>query len=181
MTKLYDKNEEVFFEETVKEDVKEVTQEVTDVITPHPLDDVLAKVKTQFEENQSHQKAKKKPYFTSKKAKAVYDVSGTSLHPSKLTLVGGKFDTKYKAQLENIVFSKNDSINPDTLLPLLVLVGYIRAKAFPIRITCNGYSKLPHNLAQCLNEFFTENMPILEGIYEMFSNTSHIPLGADHE
>lgn len=114
-------------------------------------------------------------YFVTKKGKYVYDLNGTSLAPSKKTMLGGKFKEKYRRQIENILFNGNDDIDPDNILPLLLLNEYINSGVVPIRLVMRGYSKLLVSMVEVLNDYFNEHKAVVDGIYNMFKQTTELP------
>lgn len=174
MSKLYDKNDELYFN---TEDAK---HDIPSTETESPIDDVLAKVKATFEAEVSTKKPKE-DFFAVKKGKHYYDLKNTSLAPNKLTLIGGKLEERYTKQIENIVFTEEATINPDNLVPLLVLVEMIKNGKTPIVITCPGFNKIVPTLVKVLNVFVKDNFHVLDGIYHMFSNVSTVPTGDQHD
>lgn len=111
-------------------------------------------------------------YVTSGKGKYHYEVTGTSLQPSAVSLIGGNFETKYRKQLDSIIFSKLDNIDPDHLVPLLFLIDAKEKKSLPVKVSYQKYQKYSQRIAKVINSFLNDNVYVLHGIYDMFTKSN---------
>lgn len=161
MTKLFDL-EETFAEPELVEETPVVEEDI-----PLPTkEEILSTLGPRTRQN----------YFTPKgKGKIVYDLLGTSLAPSKVTMLGGKFKEKYRKQVDSVLFNELDSIDPSSLLPLLLINEYINQGAYPIRVVCSGHSNSIPHITSVLNDFYNEHKAVVDGVYRMFKQTTEIP------
>ena len=115
---------------------------------------------------------KNKVYF-SISSKTEVDVSRTYLVPSRLVVLSIKhFDTAYMKQLEGIIYTKKEELDPNKLMALIYLYEHIQKGKFPMKATCKNFSSLNGKINNVLNKFFNDNIDVIKGIFTMFkSNT----------
>lgn len=117
------------------------------------------------------------PIFTTGKTKNIFDITHTSLSPLRTTLTGGNFKAKYKAQIENIVFSQSSVIDPEDIFALLVLVEMVKEGKYPIKLKGDGFKRLLPSITDVLDNFIRNNKPVLIGVLNMFKGTTELPSG----
>lgn len=109
--------------------------------------------------------------FTRGKGDVMYNIDATPLTPTRATMIGaGTFEERYKRQLDSFLYTKEEELNPDNLIPLMILVEASDGGKKSIRIKTGKHKLLAGKIVQCLNTFFEENSPILESMFNMFKN-----------
>lgn len=106
--------------------------------------------------------------FTSAKCKVQYDITNTSISPTRLTMASGDFAKAYRKQLDDLLYDFESEVNPTKLVGLLVVVEQVESGAKLIRIRAPGYNKLIPKVVSVLNDFYFTNGQILKGILDMF-------------
>lgn len=117
--------------------------------------------------------------FTVAKSKVQYDISNTSIYPTRLTMASGNFTKAYRKQLDDIIFDFESDVNPTKLVGLLVIVEQVESGAKAIRIRAPGYNKLLPKIVSVLNDFYFTNGQILKGILDMFKGQGQQALAKD--
>lgn len=113
-------------------------------------------------------------YFTVSRGKVDFGIDNTILSPSSLVLLSSKrFEELYLKQLEDIIFTNQEEIDPDKLINLIFLIDFIKRDSYPIRIITGKYRKLAPKITNVLNNFVNKNYSILSSIHVMFTGSSN--------
>ena len=167
MAKLYSSKEEIEIH------VKPITEEeVTEVKPQEKIQnkELFQDIKDIFENNKIVEREKKK-YFTLGKGVVTFNLEHTSLMPNKLTLFNiRKFEECYYEQLESLIFTDKETIDPDNLLHIIILMDYITKNKYPIAIKCNSSKSLISKIVPVLNKFFNTHYSVLYSIFTMFNS-----------
>lgn len=169
MKKLFDKPNECVQSEVISDETK---------INKPLTEEEQAYVNKKWEElsasvNQNLS-PKKLITFSASKGKLVFNITGTPLEPNRLAMVGkGKFIDRYKQQLENYLFTDGE-INPDNLIPFIMLMEAGEGNVKTIRIVTSQNKALIKDIVIALNNFFEEHRNIIKGMYQMFKGSSAI-------
>lgn len=178
MSKLYAKDEEICISvKPITEEVEEKTSEVTSSETMEiPSDNSVANkelfddIKEIVQGNKEVKRVERK-YFTISKSSLSYDIDDSPLEPSKLVMFNTrKLEDLYYEQLEGIIYTKSDTINPNNLVPILLLMDYAVKSNSPVTLKTNKYRRLLPRLIPVLNKFFNKNYSVLFSIYTMFNS-----------
>jgi len=117
--------------------------------------------------------------FTTAKCKVQYDITNTSIYPTRLTMASGDFAKAYRKQLDDLIFDFENEVNPTKLVGLLVVVEQVESGAKTVRIRAPGYSKMLPKIVSTLNDFYFTNGQILKGILDMFKGQGQQALAKD--
>lgn len=125
--------------------------------------------------NQIHRKRIPRPksfLFGSTKGKVNFSIDGTIFAPTAaVALAGAGFEKAYKNQLDNIIFSKEDDIDPEHLIHLVLLFKMIETDRYPILLTASRFNKLLPRIRKTLNDYILVNFDILNEICGMIENS----------
>lgn len=179
MKKLFDEHDTDFFipneEPKVVSNVEETPRELTKEEQEHlnkAYSDLLNKGAIQ-------NPVIKTVNFSEKKGKVIFDIGGTVLEPSRLTMIGkGSFVSRYVKQLESLIFTESSDINPDNLIPLIMLYQASNNGTKTIRIVSGKNKTLLKSIVEGLNIFYKEQHSVLSGMFTMFKNTTEQQLQA---
>lgn len=111
-------------------------------------------------------------YFTAKPSKNTVDITGKRIAPPVSILMSGKnFKEKYMEHLESIIYNGQEELNPDMLIDVCLMWGYVRAgwKNIPVKLV--GYNKKIVDIVFVLNLFYHKNRNIIDSIYTMIDGT----------
>lgn len=178
MSKLYAKDEEICINvkpitEEVEEKISEAaSNETMEIPSDNSIDnkELFDDIK-EIIQGTKEVKREERTYFSLYKCPLSYNVDDSPLAPSKLVLFNiRKFEELYLKQLEEIIYTKSDNINPNNLIPFLLLMNYIVKSNNPINLKTNRYRKLLPRINTTLNKFFTKNYSVLFSIYTMFNS-----------
>lgn len=112
--------------------------------------------------------------FSATRGKPIFNITDTPLEPNRLTMVGkGKFIDRYKYQLENYLFTDGE-INPDNLIPLIMLMEASEGNTKTIRIMASRNKAFVKDIVTVLNNFFEEHRNIIKGMYQLFKGSPAI-------
>lgn len=169
MKKLFDKPNECVQGEVISEETK-TNKPLTEEEQTY-LNKKWEELSASVNQNLS---PKKLITFSASKGKLVFNITGTPLEPSRLTMVGkGKFIDRYKQQLENYLFTDGE-INPDNLIPFIMLMEAGEGNVKTIRIVTSQNKALIKDIVTALNNFFEEHRNVIKGMYQMFKGSSAI-------
>lgn len=114
----------------------------------------------------------RKTFFTTNKTKLRYGIDGSSLSPGRRAMFGpGKFEDRYKAQLEDMAFGQGESLNLAGLIGLLQLLDFIEAAGRPIKLESGRMRTHLPVITKVLNEFYAQNYEVLRSMGKMFRET----------
>lgn len=110
--------------------------------------------------------------FSHKHGSQIFNISNTPLTPSRTTMIGkGKLVDRYVKQLEGILFNNDSQLDPDGLLPLLMLQEMRNNGTKTVKIVCGNSKALTPMLAEGLTRFFKEHSSVISSMYRMFNDT----------
>lgn len=110
--------------------------------------------------------------FSHKHGSQIFNISNTPLTPNHTTMIGkGKLVDRYVKQLEGILFNDNSQLDPDGLLPLLMLQEMRNRGTKTVKIVCGNSKAITPMLAEGLTRFFKEHSSVISSMYRMFNDT----------
>lgn len=156
-----------------QEQKEEMFKELAEEEQPSNFDTMFEEVKSEVSKGMGKGNNKKDHFVvTGKKSKHTLDITGTGLQPVAGT---GDFHTRYKKQVEALVFCSKTNFNTDDLIPILQCMAIIRemkGTSAKIKVVCGGYhTNGLTKIAKVLNEVFKEQYYVIESMYVMFNNT----------
>lgn len=173
MKKLYDDQDDstIFVESTLTP-----KQEKQPETLGQEQQDHLNKMFAEIKHTATHVNTVKKTRFTRGKGDLTFNIDKSPLSPLRTAMVGqGTFEDRYLKQLNSFLHTDKNELNPDNLIPLLILVEMLNKGNNTIHVKTGKYKQLAGKITNCMNIFFEENEQILEAMFGMFKDIQTLP------
>jgi len=167
--KLYeDGNNEVITKKPIENLLRPKPNTPTEPIFPTNLSEVQSTAKVHKTTSDT-----KRTYFTYKKSKGstVLVLDDTEIVPNgSVILAGKKAKEKYIKQLEKLLYTKDEELDFDNMVKVLLYYNLCLNNKGPICLVSKKFPKKITTFVDALNKFYSSNEKTLNSILEMMNS-----------